>query len=77
VVAAMSAFNQWQICPQRPRWGALPPGSMGNRSVVFLIAFLLKLGSKSPAMSPTAESVRAQWLMGISLIWPLVLKEER
>ncbi len=31
-------------------------GSIGNRSVVFLIAFLLKVGSKSPAMSPTART---------------------
>jgi len=31
------------------------PGSLGYWSVVCLIAFLLKLGSKSPAMSLTDE----------------------
>jgi hypothetical protein len=35
--------------------GAFRPGSIGNRSVVSLTAFLLKLGSKSPALLPTAE----------------------
>lgn len=35
--------------------GALPPGSFGSRSVVSLTSFLLKLGSKSAAMPPTAE----------------------
>ena len=45
------------------------PAAMGNRSVVSLIASLLKLGSKSPAMSPTAESVRAQRADGPLARW--------
>jgi len=43
--------------PNDQNEGALPPGSnaLACRSVVPLMEFLLKLESKSPVMSPTAE----------------------
>ncbi|APO79764.1 hypothetical protein AM571_PC02035 (plasmid) [Rhizobium etli 8C-3] len=55
----------------------MPPGSIGNRSVVSLTAFLLKLGSKSPAMHQLPKCEGRNGLMGLSLTRPLVLKEER
>ncbi|WP_126919232.1 hypothetical protein [Rhizobium vallis] len=59
------------------RHGALLPGSIGNRSVVSLIAFLLKLEANRSRCHQLPEYQGRNGLMGISLIEPLVLKEER
>jgi len=57
--------------------GALPPGSIGNRSVVPLIAFLLSLEANRPRCHQLPKCERRNGLMGLSLIEPLVLKEEQ
>jgi len=71
------------LCSNSDGWlddhykGALPPGSIGNRSVVPLIAFLLSLEANRPRCHQLPKCERRNGLMGLSLIEPLVLKEEQ
>lgn len=57
--------------------GHLSARSIGNRSVVSLVAFLLEWEANRPRCHQLTKCERRNGLMGLSLIEPLVLKEER